>query len=36
VDDLVAKMKPGAVLVDVKAQADTKAFADRGIGVWRL
>jgi UDP-N-acetyl-D-galactosamine dehydrogenase len=35
-DDLVAKMAPNGVYVDVKSQADAAALGARGIEVWRL
>lgn len=35
-DDLVAKLAPNGVYVDVKSQADTAALGARGIEVWRL
>lgn len=34
--DIVNKMKPGGVLVDVKSQADVGAYEERGVTVWRL
>jgi len=36
VDDLVEKLVPGGVLVDVKCQFDAAALRARGIDVWRL
>lgn len=36
VSELVAKMRPGAVLTDVKCQADAAAFEKHGVTVWRL
>ncbi|MCZ7566050.1 MAG: nucleotide sugar dehydrogenase [Burkholderiales bacterium] len=36
VDDLVAKIVPGGLFVDVKGQADAAALAARGFAVWRL
>jgi UDP-N-acetyl-D-galactosamine dehydrogenase len=36
VDDVVAKLAPGGLYVDVKAQADAAALRARGIEVWRL
>jgi len=36
VEELVAKMRPGAVLTDVKCQADASAFERHGVTVWRL
>jgi UDP-N-acetyl-D-galactosamine dehydrogenase len=35
-DDIAAKLKPGGLYVDVKAQADADALRARGIQVWRL
>jgi UDP-N-acetyl-D-glucosamine/UDP-N-acetyl-D-galactosamine dehydrogenase len=35
-DDMLAKIAPNGVYVDVKSQADTAAFNARGIEVWRL
>ncbi len=35
-DDLVAKIAPNGVYVDVKSQADAAALSARGIEVWRL
>ena len=35
-DDLVAKLMPNGVYVDVKCQADAVALRARGIRVWRL
>ena len=35
-EDLVAKMAPNGVYVDVKSQADAVALGARGIEVWRL
>ena len=35
-EDLVAKMAPNGVYVDVKSQADAAALGARGIEVWRL
>ena len=35
-DAMTAKMKPRAVLVDVKGQVDAKGYASKGIDVWRL
>jgi UDP-N-acetyl-D-galactosamine dehydrogenase len=36
VDDVVAKLAPGGLFVDVKCQADAHALRARGINVWRL
>jgi UDP-N-acetyl-D-glucosamine/UDP-N-acetyl-D-galactosamine dehydrogenase len=36
VDDIVAKLAPKGVFVDVKAQADAGGLRARGIDVWRL
>ena len=36
VDDLVTKLTPGGVYVDVKCQADFAALGARGVRVWRL
>jgi len=36
VDDLVTKLMPGGVYVDVKCQADFAALGARGVRVWRL
>jgi UDP-N-acetyl-D-galactosamine dehydrogenase len=36
VADLVAKIEPNGLYVDVKCQADTAALRARGIRVWRL
>jgi UDP-N-acetyl-D-glucosamine/UDP-N-acetyl-D-galactosamine dehydrogenase len=36
VDDLVAKLAPGGLFVDVKSQMDASALAARGVRVWRL
>jgi len=36
VPEFVAKMRPGAVLTDVKCQADAAAFQKHGVTVWRL
>jgi len=36
VEDFVAKMSAGGLLVDVKCQADAAQFEARGIKVWRL
>ena len=35
-DELMQKLAPGALYVDVKCQADAAALRDRGITVWRL
>jgi UDP-N-acetyl-D-galactosamine dehydrogenase len=35
-DEIVSKLAPGALYVDVKCQADAGALRDRGIRVWRL
>ena len=36
IDDLVEKMVPGGLYVDVKSQADAATLRARGIQVWRL
>ena len=36
VDEIVAKLAPGGVYVDVKSAADAGALASRGVKVWRL
>jgi UDP-N-acetyl-D-galactosamine dehydrogenase len=36
VDELVEKIAPGGVYIDVKSQCDAKALRARGIDVWRL
>jgi UDP-N-acetyl-D-glucosamine/UDP-N-acetyl-D-galactosamine dehydrogenase len=36
VDDVVQKLMPGALYVDVKCQADAAALRARGLSVWRL
>ena len=36
VDDLVAKLVPNGVYVDVKSQVDAAALRSRGVKVWRL
>lgn len=36
IPEFVAKMRPGAVLTDVKCQADAAAFQKHGVTVWRL
>ncbi|MCU0898184.1 MAG: nucleotide sugar dehydrogenase [Burkholderiales bacterium] len=36
IDDYMAKLAGGGLLVDVKCQHDTAAFKARGIKVWRL
>jgi UDP-N-acetyl-D-galactosamine dehydrogenase len=35
-DDLVEKLEPGGIVVDVKCQFDAPALRERGIDVWRL
>jgi UDP-N-acetyl-D-galactosamine dehydrogenase len=35
-DEIAAKLAPGGLYVDVKAQADAAALRERGIQVWRL
>jgi UDP-N-acetyl-D-glucosamine/UDP-N-acetyl-D-galactosamine dehydrogenase len=35
-DDVMTKLCPGGLYVDVKSRADAKAYAERGIQVWRL
>jgi UDP-N-acetyl-D-galactosamine dehydrogenase len=36
IDDMVGKMLPGGLYMDVKAQADAATLRARGIQVWRL
>jgi UDP-N-acetyl-D-glucosamine/UDP-N-acetyl-D-galactosamine dehydrogenase len=36
IDDFVAKLVPGGVLVDVKSRLDAAALAAHGVDVWRL
>jgi UDP-N-acetyl-D-galactosamine dehydrogenase len=36
VDDFVAMLEPGGLLVDVKCQADAASLRERGVSVWRL
>jgi len=36
IDDLVAKMQPGGLFVDVKCQVEPDSLRTRGISVWRL
>ena len=36
IDDLVAKLVPNGVYVDVKSQVDAAALRSRGVKVWRL
>jgi len=36
IDELVAKVSPGGLFVDVKCQADADALRRRGVQVWRL
>ncbi len=36
VDDVMQKLMPGALYVDVKCQADAAALRARGLSVWRL
>jgi UDP-N-acetyl-D-galactosamine dehydrogenase len=36
IDDIAARLNPGGLYVDVKAQADAAALRARGIQVWRL
>lgn len=36
VDEVIAKLTPGALYVDIKCQADAGALRDRGVKVWRL
>ena len=36
IDDMLAKLCAGGLYVDVKSRADAKAYAERGIQVWRL
>ena len=35
-DEMLAKLSPGGLYVDVKSRADAKALKGRGIEVWRL
>ncbi|HQR12280.1 MAG TPA: nucleotide sugar dehydrogenase [Casimicrobiaceae bacterium] len=35
-DDMVAKLAPGGIYMDVKCQADAAALQARGVQVWRL
>jgi len=35
-DEVLEKLAPGGVYVDVKCTADAKALRDRGVQVWRL
>jgi UDP-N-acetyl-D-galactosamine dehydrogenase len=35
-DDVVAKLTPNGLYVDVKSQADSVALRARGVQVWRL
>ena len=35
-DEIAAKLVPGGLYVDVKAQADADALRERGLNVWRL
>ena len=36
IDDLVGKLEPGGLFVDVKCQADAPSLRARGVSVWRL
>ena len=36
IEDIVAKLEPGGLLVDVKCQADAASLRERGVAVWRL
>jgi UDP-N-acetyl-D-galactosamine dehydrogenase len=36
VDEYVAKLEAGGLLVDVKCQADAASLRSRGVSVWRL
>jgi UDP-N-acetyl-D-galactosamine dehydrogenase len=36
VEEFVAKLSPGGLLVDVKCRHDAAAFRARGMQVWRL
>jgi UDP-N-acetyl-D-galactosamine dehydrogenase len=36
IDEMVAKLVPNGLYVDVKCQADAAALGDRGVRVWRL
>ncbi|HJU23428.1 MAG TPA: nucleotide sugar dehydrogenase, partial [Casimicrobiaceae bacterium] len=36
IDDIVAKLEPGGLFVDVKSHADAPALRERGVAVWRL
>jgi len=36
IDDLIAKMQPGGLFVDVKCQVEADSLRSRGISVWRL
>ncbi|HSI61346.1 MAG TPA: nucleotide sugar dehydrogenase [Ideonella sp.] len=36
IDELVSKLSPGGLYVDVKSVADATALSERGIQVWRL
>ena len=36
IDDHVAKLEPGGIVVDVKCRADAEALRARGLAVWRL
>jgi UDP-N-acetyl-D-galactosamine dehydrogenase len=35
-DDLMGKLAPGGIYMDVKCQADAEALRARGAQVWRL
>jgi UDP-N-acetyl-D-galactosamine dehydrogenase len=36
VEELVAKLEPGGLFVDVKCKADAAALREHGVSVWRL
>ena len=36
IDDHVARLEPGGIVVDVKCRADAEALRARGLAVWRL
>jgi UDP-N-acetyl-D-galactosamine dehydrogenase len=36
VRELVGKLEPGGLFVDVKCQADASALREQGVSVWRL
>jgi UDP-N-acetyl-D-glucosamine/UDP-N-acetyl-D-galactosamine dehydrogenase len=35
-DDVLTKLQPGGLYVDVKCRADARALGERGVRVWRL